>query len=90
MAAFAYREPEPKVIAGATGDWEMVVGLARKVRIERIHLEQDAGKSVYDLDPARSFVDLNRTDGDRLSPRHPRPRGGGGIRVYKKNKHPFS
>jgi aspartyl-tRNA(Asn)/glutamyl-tRNA(Gln) amidotransferase subunit B len=31
------------------------------VRIERIHLEQDAGKSIHDMDPAMSFVDLNRT-----------------------------
>ncbi|MBC6438471.1 MAG: Asp-tRNA(Asn)/Glu-tRNA(Gln) amidotransferase subunit GatB [Rhodobacteraceae bacterium] len=33
----------------------------RIVRIERIHLEQDAGKSIHDMDPALSFVDLNRT-----------------------------
>jgi aspartyl-tRNA(Asn)/glutamyl-tRNA(Gln) amidotransferase subunit B len=31
------------------------------VRIERIHLEQDAGKSIHDMDPNLSFVDLNRT-----------------------------
>ena len=36
-------------------------GTARNVRIERIHLEQDAGKSIHDMDPAMSFVDLNRT-----------------------------
>lgn len=35
--------------------------VARRVRIERIHLEQDAGKSIHDMDPAMSFVDLNRT-----------------------------
>ncbi len=40
---------------------EMPGGTARRVRIERIHLEQDAGKSIHDMDPARSFVDLNRT-----------------------------
>ena len=34
---------------------------ARLVRIERIHLEQDAGKSIHDMDPAMSFVDFNRT-----------------------------
>ena len=165
MAELAYREPEPKVVAGASGDWEMVIGLevhaqvtsrsklfsgastafgaepnenvslvdaampgmlpvlngfcveqavrtglglkarinlfsrfdrknyfypdlpqgyqisqlyhpivgegevivdlapgvARRVRIERIHLEQDAGKSIHDMDPDLSFVDLNRT-----------------------------
>ena len=47
------------------GEGEVVVdmapGIARRVRIERIHLEQDAGKSIHDMDPAMSFVDLNRT-----------------------------
>ncbi|NBD30049.1 MAG: Asp-tRNA(Asn)/Glu-tRNA(Gln) amidotransferase subunit GatB [Alphaproteobacteria bacterium] len=40
---------------------EMGDGTARRVRIERIHLEQDAGKSIHDMDPHMSFVDLNRT-----------------------------
>jgi aspartyl-tRNA(Asn)/glutamyl-tRNA(Gln) amidotransferase subunit B len=40
---------------------EMSPGVARLVRIERIHLEQDAGKSIHDMDPAMSFVDFNRT-----------------------------
>ncbi|PWK62090.1 Asp-tRNA(Asn)/Glu-tRNA(Gln) amidotransferase subunit GatB [Roseicyclus mahoneyensis] len=47
------------------GEGEVLVelgdGTARLVRIERIHLEQDAGKSIHDMDPALSFVDLNRT-----------------------------
>ncbi|MCL4166083.1 UNVERIFIED_CONTAM: hypothetical protein GTU68_028802 [Idotea baltica] len=47
------------------GEGEVIVdmepGIARKVRIERIHLEQDAGKSIHDMDPTMSFVDLNRT-----------------------------
>ena len=29
--------------------------------IERLHLEQDAGKSLHDQDPSNSFVDLNRS-----------------------------
>jgi aspartyl-tRNA(Asn)/glutamyl-tRNA(Gln) amidotransferase subunit B len=32
-----------------------------RVRIERLHLEQDAGKSIHDLHPTMSFVDLNRS-----------------------------
>jgi len=40
---------------------EMSPGVARRVRIERIHLEQDAGKSIHDIDPNLSFVDYNRT-----------------------------
>ena len=47
------------------GEGEIIVdmgpGVARRVRIERIHLEQDAGKSIHDMDPHMSFVDLNRT-----------------------------
>jgi len=47
------------------GEGEVLVdmgpGIARRVRIERIHLEQDAGKSVHDMDPTLSFVDFNRT-----------------------------
>ena len=30
------------------------------VGIERVHLEQDAGKSIHDLSPTKSYVDLNR------------------------------
>ncbi|HGG03847.1 MAG TPA: Asp-tRNA(Asn)/Glu-tRNA(Gln) amidotransferase subunit GatB [Aliiroseovarius sp.] len=40
---------------------DMEPGIARLVRVERIHLEQDAGKSIHDMDPNMSFVDLNRT-----------------------------
>ncbi|NIY97739.1 Asp-tRNA(Asn)/Glu-tRNA(Gln) amidotransferase subunit GatB, partial [Salipiger sp. HF18] len=40
---------------------DMEPGIARLVRIERIHIEQDAGKSIHDMDPNMSFVDLNRT-----------------------------
>jgi len=40
---------------------EMGDGTARLVRVERIHMEQDAGKSIHDMDPNMSFVDLNRT-----------------------------
>jgi aspartyl-tRNA(Asn)/glutamyl-tRNA(Gln) amidotransferase subunit B len=40
---------------------ELAPGIARLVRVERIHLEQDAGKSIHDMDPTMSFVDFNRT-----------------------------
>ena len=36
-------------------------GSVFKVRIERLHLEQDAGKSIHDLDPNATMVDLNRS-----------------------------
>jgi aspartyl-tRNA(Asn)/glutamyl-tRNA(Gln) amidotransferase subunit B len=32
-----------------------------EIRIERLHLEQDAGKSIHDLSPSETYVDLNRS-----------------------------
>jgi len=47
------------------GEGEVLVDLPDgetvTVGIERLHLEQDAGKSIHDLDPGRSYVDLNRS-----------------------------
>ena len=36
-------------------------GQTKKIGIERLHLEQDAGKSLHDQDPNLTFVDLNRS-----------------------------
>jgi aspartyl-tRNA(Asn)/glutamyl-tRNA(Gln) amidotransferase subunit B len=47
---------EGEVIVDVPGYAEPIV-----VRIERLHLEQDAGKSIHDQDPRSSFVDLNRS-----------------------------
>ena len=38
-----------------------VNGEDKVIGIERIHLEQDAGKSLHDQHPSKSFIDLNRT-----------------------------
>ena len=35
-------------------------GSTKTVGIERLHLEQDAGKSMHDQHPKKSFIDLNR------------------------------
>ena len=35
-------------------------GTTFDVGIERLHLEQDAGKSIHDMDPRATYVDLNR------------------------------
>jgi aspartyl-tRNA(Asn)/glutamyl-tRNA(Gln) amidotransferase subunit B len=39
---------------------DMPAGGAREIGITRLHLEQDAGKSLHDQDPQHTFVDLNR------------------------------
>jgi aspartyl-tRNA(Asn)/glutamyl-tRNA(Gln) amidotransferase subunit B len=38
-----------------------VDGETMRVGIERVHLEQDAGKSIHDMHPEYSYVDLNRS-----------------------------
>jgi aspartyl-tRNA(Asn)/glutamyl-tRNA(Gln) amidotransferase subunit B len=46
------------------GEGEVVVDMPEetiRVGIERLHLEQDAGKSLHDRHPTMSFVDLNRS-----------------------------
>jgi len=46
------------------GEGEVIVelddGRTFTVGVERLHLEQDAGKSIHDLDPNATYVDLNR------------------------------
>ena len=38
-----------------------IEGTTKTIGIERLHLEQDAGKSLHDQDPNLTFVDLNRS-----------------------------
>ena len=40
---------------------ELSDGSIHKVGIERLHLEQDAGKSLHDQHPSKSYIDLNRS-----------------------------
>ena len=40
---------------------DMPDGTTREIGIERLHLEQDAGKSMHDQHPSKSYIDLNRT-----------------------------
>ncbi len=48
-------------IVGA-GHVEIAIdGQTRRIGVTRLHLEQDAGKSLHDQDPARSLIDLNRS-----------------------------
>ena len=41
-------------------DIDLAEGQTQRIRIERIHLEQDAGKSIHDLAPKESLIDFNR------------------------------
>ena len=53
-----YKDP---VVGEGEIEIELDNGETRKIGIERLHLEQDAGKSIHDLAPKESYVDLNRS-----------------------------
>jgi aspartyl-tRNA(Asn)/glutamyl-tRNA(Gln) amidotransferase subunit B len=40
---------------------ELADGSSHIIGVERLHLEQDAGKSLHDQHPSKSYIDLNRS-----------------------------
>ncbi|MSP30976.1 MAG: Asp-tRNA(Asn)/Glu-tRNA(Gln) amidotransferase subunit GatB [Acetobacteraceae bacterium] len=40
---------------------ELADGTTKQIGITRLHLEQDAGKSLHDQHPTKTFIDLNRS-----------------------------
>jgi aspartyl-tRNA(Asn)/glutamyl-tRNA(Gln) amidotransferase subunit B len=53
-----YKQP---VVGEGVVTIDLDEGKTVEVGIERLHLEQDAGKSIHDQHPSMSFVDLNRS-----------------------------
>ena len=53
-----YKDP---IVGEGAIEVELDDGEIITVGIERLHLEQDAGKSIHDLAPKESYVDLNRS-----------------------------
>src|SRR5262245_46685507 len=53
-----YKSP---IVGAGEVSVDLADGSTIKVGIERLHLEQDAGKSLHDQHPAMSLVDLNRS-----------------------------
>ncbi len=53
-----YKQP---IVGEGVVEVDMPDGSVVEVGIERLHLEQDAGKSIHDLHPNMSYVDLNRS-----------------------------
>ena len=51
---------EHPIVGRGEVEVELPDGSSRSIGITRLHLEQDAGKSLHDQDPSRSFIDLNR------------------------------
>ncbi|MGH6948281.1 MAG: Asp-tRNA(Asn)/Glu-tRNA(Gln) amidotransferase subunit GatB [Kiloniellales bacterium] len=49
------------IVGNGTIVLDLADGRTREVGIERLHLEQDAGKSLHDQHPKLSYIDLNRS-----------------------------
>jgi aspartyl-tRNA(Asn)/glutamyl-tRNA(Gln) amidotransferase subunit B len=45
---------------GGYVDIKLKDGSTKKINLTRIHMEEDAGKSMHDIDPFESLIDLNR------------------------------
>jgi len=48
------------IVLGGTLEIDLPDGSVKTININRIHLEQDAGKSLHDQSPTDTFIDLNR------------------------------
>ncbi len=53
-----YQQP---IVGEGAVTLELEDGTAKEVGIERLHLEQDAGKSLHDEHPSKTYIDLNRS-----------------------------
>lgn len=51
---------EKPIVLGGYIDIEKSDGSIKRLPITRLHVEQDAGKSIHDLHPKHSYIDLNR------------------------------
>ena len=53
-----YKDP---IVGEGEVEIDLPDGKVRTIGIERLHLEQDAGKSLHDQHPSQTYVDLNRS-----------------------------
>ncbi len=53
-----YKDP---IVGEGAVEIDLPDGKTRTIGIERLHLEQDAGKSLHDQHPSQTYVDLNRS-----------------------------
>ena len=52
---------EHPIVGTGVVEVELADGSTKKIGVTRLHLEQDAGKSLHDQHPTKTFIDLNRS-----------------------------
>ena len=60
-AGYQISQYEQPVVGAGSVDVELADGTTKRIGVTRLHLEQDAGKSLHDQHPVKSFIDLNRS-----------------------------
>jgi aspartyl-tRNA(Asn)/glutamyl-tRNA(Gln) amidotransferase subunit B len=59
-AGYQISQYEHPIVGAGTIDIELSDGTEKKIGVTRLHLEQDAGKSLHDQHATKSYIDLNR------------------------------
>jgi len=59
-AGYQISQYEKPIVGAGTIEIELADGSTRQIGVTRLHLEQDAGKSMHDQHPTKSYIDLNR------------------------------
>src|SRR3954466_15756715 len=60
-AGYQISQYEHPIVGEGRIEIELADGSTRDIGITRLHLEQDAGKSLHDQHPSKTYVDLNRS-----------------------------
>ncbi len=59
-AGYQISQYQHPIVGEGTVEIELSDGSTRQIGVTRLHLEQDAGKSLHDQHPTKSYIDLNR------------------------------
>ena len=59
-AGYQISQYQHPIVGAGQVEIELADGSTKRIGVTRLHLEQDAGKSLHDQHPAKSFIDLNR------------------------------
>jgi aspartyl-tRNA(Asn)/glutamyl-tRNA(Gln) amidotransferase subunit B len=59
-AGYQISQYEHPIVGAGVIEIELADGSTRQIGVTRLHLEQDAGKSLHDQDATKSYIDLNR------------------------------
>ena len=60
-AGYQISQYEHPIVGAGVVEVELADGSAKRIRVTRLHLEQDAGKSLHGQHATKSYIDLNRS-----------------------------